>query len=47
MEEMSDYKYQTLIDILSEMVKGYLTDQSREKGGENEYESSNESNRTA
>lgn len=35
MEEASEYKYQTLIDILAEMVTSYITKQSNPRKGEN------------
>ncbi|WP_286365485.1 hypothetical protein [Rossellomorea vietnamensis] len=33
-EETTDYNYQTLIDILAEMVKNYLTTNTEHDGGE-------------
>ncbi|HFK1565458.1 MULTISPECIES: hypothetical protein [Bacillaceae] len=41
MEDTQEYKYQTLIDILAEMVKGYLTNQPTQKEGEKKDESTN------
>lgn len=34
MEEASEYKYQTLIDILAEMVTSYIAKQSNLQKGE-------------
>lgn len=34
MEEASEYKYQTLIDILAEMVTSYITKHSNLQKGE-------------
>ncbi|WP_268927071.1 MULTISPECIES: hypothetical protein [Bacillaceae] len=34
MEEAAEYKYQTLIDILAEMVKNYLTTNPKRNEGE-------------
>ncbi|MEB6551146.1 hypothetical protein MXL46_19050 [Heyndrickxia sporothermodurans] len=47
MEETSEYNYQTLIDILAEMVKNYLTTNSKQTGGEKNAESCNKSVRPA
>ena len=34
MKETSEYNYQTLMDILAEMVKNYLTIKPKQTGGE-------------
>ncbi|HGH7179263.1 TPA: hypothetical protein ACJMKL_001415 [Bacillus luti] len=34
MEEASEYKYHTLVDILAEMVKNYLTTIPKQNEGE-------------
>jgi hypothetical protein len=36
MGEATEYQYQTLIDILAEMVKNYLTTNPKQNEGENE-----------
>ncbi|MFB1050665.1 hypothetical protein [Paraliobacillus sp. JSM ZJ581] len=41
MEDTQEYKYQTLVDILAEMVKSYLTNQSTQNEGEKKGESTN------
>ncbi|WP_165362291.1 hypothetical protein [Bacillus thuringiensis] len=42
LEETSEDRYQTLIDILADMVKVYLNSQPKPKGGEKKNESNNE-----
>lgn len=47
MEETAEYQYQTLIDILAEMVKNYMTTNQKKNGGDENAESCNECIRPA
>lgn len=47
MEETAEYQYQTLIDILAEMVKNYMITNPKKNGGVENAKLCNESNQPA